>query len=309
MTAYHGFRFAIENEWLNESTAIRDVLLKTNIDGDFDLTTAPHWISAFFSIPLNIVVPQMCYILLSVRSIRALVRHFMGKGQTAACLYELWESLTLVCLLISPVATPFIGVLILVQSVSAILLADLTLEFSVPRLLSITGTIALVQTQVFFVSGHLCEFAGLLYTAAFVGLRDYNFIKSGILLATDTFGAMVATIVGLVMLLVIKPPVKEGRASRGSRASTSSPGSSLAPPLSSYIDTIIDQSHAPGWTTFMTLLLLGIPRSLACFAAMLSAGIQRRHLYAWALFAPKFVFEVFFVLITDLIILILSFLL
>ena len=46
-------------------------------------------------------------------------------------------------------------------------------------------------------------------------------------------------------------------------------------------------------------LALGLLRALTAGAAMLSAAIQRRHLMVWALFAPKFVFEAAFLLVSD----------
>ena len=49
-------------------------------------------------------------------------------------------------------------------------------------------------------------------------------------------------------------------------------------------------------------------RTLPALCATLSAAVQRRHLYAWALFAPKFVFEAFFLVLTDLVLVILSWL-
>lgn len=46
-------------------------------------------------------------------------------------------------------------------------------------------------------------------------------------------------------------------------------------------------------------LAYGLLRALTAGAAMLSAAIQRRHVMAWALFAPKFVFEACFLLVSD----------
>ena len=54
------------------------------------------------------------------------------------------------------------------------------------------------------------------------------------------------------------------------------------------------------------LLVAGLVRSAAAFCATLSAGLQRRHLYAWALFAPKFAFEACFLLLSDLVLLLLA---
>jgi hypothetical protein len=56
----------------------------------------------------------------------------------------------------------------------------------------------------------------------------------------------------------------------------------------------------------LLLLLFGLNRAVAAFCATLSAGIQRRHLYAWSLFAPRFVFEVLFLASTDMLLLVLG---
>ena len=61
-----------------------------------------------------------------------------------------------------------------------------------------------------------------------------------------------------------------------------------------------------GAATQRALLVAGLVRSAAAFCATLSAGVQRRHLYAWALFAPKFAFEACFLLLADAALLLLS---
>ena len=134
--------------------------------------------------------------------------------------------------------------------------------------LGLTGCLAVIQTHAFYVSGHLCEFSGLAFTAAFVGQKDFDLLRSGLLLGFDTCGCMVLVVVLGVLLLVDLEETAKG----SSRASASA-----------------------------RVLLLS--RSASCCAAMLSAGVQRRHLYSWALFAPKFVFEAYFCVITDLVVL------
>ena len=46
-------------------------------------------------------------------------------------------------------------------------------------------------------------------------------------------------------------------------------------------------------------LAFGLLRAITAGTALLSAAIQRRHLMVWALFAPKFVFEAAFLLVSD----------
>ena len=140
---------------------------------------------------------------------------------------------------------------------------------------SIACVFSLLQTLAFFITGHLCEFAGLQYTAGFVGYEEFDLVRSGVLVALDTFGAM--AIVALVLY---------SSSSLFATGSTSTNASAI-------------KMHM--------LLVFGLGRSMAALCAALSAGIQRRHLYAWALFAPKFAFEVFFLVCTDILLIGLAF--
>lgn len=55
--------------------------------------------------------------------------------------------------------------------------------------------------------------------------------------------------------------------------------------------------------------MMGALRCAAALAAMLSAAVQRRHLYAWSLFAPRFAFEACFLVVTDMTVLLMNVLL
>lgn len=163
------------------------------------------------------------------------------------------------------------------------------------------GILSVVQTWAFFLTGHLCEFAGLQYTAGFVGFEEFSLIRSGLFVAIDTFGGM-----SIVILSVIGIPAigfcfeagkrndnrNKGRTARDRSLSKSSGRSS-----SFYSKNV----------RFM-VLFFGFSRAFAAFCATTSAAIQKRHLYAWALFAPKFAFEVFFLISTDVILLLLAYL-
>ena len=134
--------------------------------------------------------------------------------------------------------------------------------------LDLIGCLAAIQTQAFYVSGHLCEFSGLAFTAAFVGQKDFDMLRSGLLLGFDTCGCMIlAVVLGALLLADLE--------------TTTTGGSGASP----------------------SAQILLLSRSASCCAAMLSAGVQRRHLYAWALFAPKFVFEAYFCVVTDVVVL------
>ena len=57
--------------------------------------------------------------------------------------------------------------------------------------------------------------------------------------------------------------------------------------------------HAAAEAVAQAALAFGLLRAFTAGAAMLSASIQRRHLMVWALFAPKYVFEAAFLLVSD----------
>lgn len=97
--------------------------------------------------------------------------------------------------------------------------------------------------------------------AGFVGMEEFNWYASGALLALNTFGPHV---------------VITCAAQTSFTADASSPRRRQQ--------------------TCLTFLLL---RSLNTWVAICSAAIQRRHLMVWALFAPKYIFEVCFLAIVD----------
>ena len=68
-------------------------------------------------------------------------------------------------------------------------------------------------------------------------------------------------------------------------------------------------AHASRSTKQMACLTFLLLRSLNAWVATCSAAIQRRHLMVWALFAPKFLFEVCFLAVADVSMLALTFVL
>ncbi|KFM23657.1 GPI ethanolamine phosphate transferase 3 [Auxenochlorella protothecoides] len=97
--------------------------------------------------------------------------------------------------------------------------------------------LVLAAMHAFYASGHLCEFAGVHWTAGFVTDDDFHLYRSG------------------------------------------------------------------------AIAMMGTLRCAAALAAMLSAAVQRRHLYAWSLFAPRFAFEACFLVVTDITVLLMNVLL
>ena len=98
--------------------------------------------------------------------------------------------------------------------------------------------------------------------AGFVGMEEFEWYVSGALLSLNTFGPhMVMTI--------------------AAQAGFTNPTS----------------CEARRRTTCLTYMLV---RGLNAWVATCSAAIQRRHLMVWALFAPKFLFEVCFLAVIDI---------
>lgn len=119
--------------------------------------------------------------------------------------------------------------------------------------------------------------------AGFVGSDEFHLWRSGILVATHTFGGLLLALLALphVVEYVQAAARRAHTARQQKRTNRAAGGAGPAAPLR------------------QAVLVAGLVRALPAFCAMLSAGVQRRHLYVWALFAPKHVFEACFLLLTD----------
>lgn len=128
---------------------------------------------------------------------------------------------------------------------------------------------SLLAVQLFFCTGHSCTFDGLRYAAAFIGFDNFNIIRQGVLLAIDTFGVShILPIFGLPLLVSTK------------------------------------RSHAQsGECDLLQLvqvfLIYGLVSATMATLSTVCVTIQRRHLMVWGLFAPKYVFDVIGLLLTD----------
>lgn len=261
--------------------------------------------SPLIQLPLDIALPNICFGSILIVIMCSIIQRIRGCISFTDASTALCTVLIQLALLISPVATPLIAVGILAQ-IYGLLTLFRQEDTKLIDWISTCGSLTLVQSQSFFVTGHLCEFSGLLYTAAFIGQTDYNLLRSGLLLGFDTCGWMIITI----LLACILAPQHTGDSTK-KHISHQKYMTTARPALSIryvFIDLpgmiasqISEQSPIQG-----TLALFGFMRSLVCFCSMISAGIQKRHLYAWALFAPKFVFEVYFLSITYLTLLVMS---
>ncbi len=117
--------------------------------------------------------------------------------------------------------------------------------------------LALAGPFAFHASGHATKLSALQYSAAFVGFETFDFWRSGAALALNTAG-------GHVMVALAAGPLLPARTWRSLRVAG------------------VLQTQA----SFVHLL------ALACTLTWLV--LARRHLMVWAIFAPKFIFELFF---------------
>jgi hypothetical protein len=302
---YHAVDLLIKEERIPEAWSM------VNIFGD-PSERIPAWTDKLLRVPLQILLPHismtisasLCFVSL-YRRIKVAVNNNWQTYSVRSMAATLCTAATQLAILISPVATPLIYVFLFFEIYAVSMMPG---EVQMKPLI-LSGCLAAIQSQSFFVTGHLCEFAGLLYKAAFVGLKDFDILKSGFLLAFDTFGAMLISVLAAVVLTSpagvythAQPAKSRSQNTRGpltrSRASTQHKNQISR----------LEDSWPPSHPLLVVIVTIGTARASLALCAMISAGIQRRHLYAWALFAPKFVFEVFFVLLTDLILMILSFL-
>ncbi|XP_065866941.1 uncharacterized protein [Euphorbia lathyris] len=127
----------------------------------------------------------------------------------------------------------------------------------------------------FFATGHWCAFDGLRYGAAFVGFDEFILVRQAILLTIETFGfSIILPIFGLPVLVVHQ-----------------------------YLS-----GHSNGQKSSMFLqlsqmyLMYGLITTATVTATIMCVTIQRRHLMVWGLFAPKFVFDVVGLMLTDVLI-------
>lgn len=131
---------------------------------------------------------------------------------------------------------------------------------------------SLFATCLFFCSGHWCAFDGLRYGAAFIGFEEFLLVRQAILLAIDTFGfSIILPVFGLPFLVASKYQANIGN---------------------HFIFTQLSQMY----TTY------GLITAITTTFTILCVTIQRRHLMVWGLFAPKFVFDVFNLILTDVLI-------
>ncbi|KAG8644427.1 hypothetical protein MANES_11G127500v8 [Manihot esculenta] len=133
----------------------------------------------------------------------------------------------------------------------------------------------LLAVCLFFATGHWCAFDGLRYGAAFVGFDEFVLVRQAILLTVESFGfSHILPILGLPFLAVCR--YSPGQTNHGKSSIFS-----LLYPM---------------------YMMFGLITTTTVIATLMCVTIQRRHLMVWGLFAPKFVFDVVGLILTDLII-------
>ncbi|MCL7036927.1 hypothetical protein MKW94_014917 [Papaver nudicaule] len=137
---------------------------------------------------------------------------------------------------------------------------------------------SLFAVCLFFSTGHWCAFDGLRYGAAFIGFDEFNLIRQAILLTIDTFGvSLILPILGLPLLVVLQYPYSQGSGGTQGRGIF-----------------FVKLSQV--------FLMYGFITATTTMVTIICVTLQRRHLMVWGLFAPKFVFDVVGLLLTDFII-------
>ncbi|GAB2227848.1 hypothetical protein Droror1_Dr00009675 [Drosera rotundifolia] len=134
---------------------------------------------------------------------------------------------------------------------------------------------SLLAVTLFFCTGHWCAFDGLRYGAAFIGFDEFILIRQAILLTIETFGfSLILPIFGLPFVVAYLLP------NEGTKKTKNSLFGRLA----------------------LVYLMYGFIAAVTTTFTVLCVAIQRRHLMVWGLFAPKFVFDVGGLILTDLLI-------
>lgn len=121
-------------------------------------------------------------------------------------------------------------------------------------------------------SSDACSWIGMvsqysLLCTGYLGVSDFHLVASTTLVALNTFAPYIIMAVSL-------------------------------PILCSYLSCGQQPSHRQyRQTTQLCAMLLPFPGTLRCLAATLCSSLHCRHLMIWAVFAPKFAFELSFCLV------------
>lgn len=143
----------------------------------------------------------------------------------------------------------------------------------------------------------------LLTFPGFVTNPEFHLYRSGALVALETFGAM-AIVPGLAVWVLAGSEKFLGRCRAVAQEEEERKNAVAAIHIQCVTgsDSSLQQPLRPnsGLLALHSIPIFSLMRSCTAFCAMLSAAIQRRHLYAWSLFAPRFAFEACFLIVADI---------
>ncbi|BFG15919.1 hypothetical protein CerSpe_021930 [Prunus speciosa] len=131
---------------------------------------------------------------------------------------------------------------------------------------------SLFAVCLFFCTGHWCAFDGLRYGAAFIGFEEFLLVPQAILLTMDTFGfSLILPIFGVPFLVACL-----GQSEKGKK----------------FILTRLS----------LVYMIYGLIMATSVTATIICVTMHKRHLMVWGLFAPKFVFDVAGLILTDVLV-------
>jgi phosphatidylinositol glycan class O len=120
-------------------------------------------------------------------------------------------------------------------------------------------SIFLFSTRFFFVTGHGSDFNMISVSAGFIGIEEFSFFASGFLVALHTFSAEWLSV---LMICVI-----------------------------SSLIAFRDSPNQPLFSSWQLISRFSLLHFCRVVFTTINVMIQRRHLMVWAIFAPKFVFD------------------
>eukprot|EP00963_Diacronema_lutheri_P010090 scaffold956_cov389-Pavlova_lutheri.AAC.8 len=121
----------------------------------------------------------------------------------------------------------------------------------------------------YFATGHGCNFQSLNFVESYIGFEEFDFTTQGVLLAFSTFSIPFWCSFLLPVFMMSSIP--------DMKCTTDSPSFCV-----------------------MSVTTCSALQTVSLLVASSSAGYQRRHLMAWGLFAPKFVFDSLLVLVSQI---------
>jgi len=139
-----------------------------------------------------------------------------------------------------------------------------------------------IGVRLFFSTGHENSFGRLQVSCSFIGFNEYNFVISGIMLMLNTFAGPILASLSVPLLVAFR------------HAQHQAPDCVV----SSVSSNNEKQLHLASYTKPMLWFILF--SSMRATISTINVYFQRRHLMVWAIFAPKYAFDMSSLLIGDL---------